>query len=186
MPALVRPDLSTFGFRTPVIAGSPEPKRRAQALDFARVLTIARIVSRATTATTWAPRMTLLRSTAGRHITSSPLMRNAPTGRALMPKPPPEPLPWPSGPSPPPPRATLNPGGRDHGHAVPLIGFAEHALDGERVPGLRDDVVDLHDGLLPAPPSSHLAPRESFPQSMLARTPHGRDSMPCGIGGLVR
>src|SRR4029453_12139892 len=46
--------------------------------------------------------------------------------------------------------ATLDPGGGDHGHAVLLVGVAEHALDGERVPRLRDDVVDLHHGLLPA------------------------------------
>src|SRR4029453_4059237 len=49
-----------------------------------------------------------------------------------------------------PPGAPLGPGGGDNGHAVLLVGVAEHALDGERVPGLRDDVVDLHDVLLPA------------------------------------
>src|SRR6266702_5233303 len=75
----------------------------AQARDLAR--TIERIVRRATTATTWAPSTTRLTSTAGRQLTSSPRIRNIPTGRALRPKPPPEPFPSPAGPSPPPPPA---------------------------------------------------------------------------------
>src|SRR4029450_11715499 len=78
--------------------------------------------------------------------------------------------------------ATLDPGGGDHGHAVLLIGVAEHALDGERVPGLRGDVIDLHHG----PPSRvlrpfHLAPWGWFPQTRSTTTgaseqvPDGRD-----------
>src|SRR6266511_3440348 len=69
-----------------------------------------RSVSRATTATTWAPRTIRVTSTAGRQVISPSRMTNAPTGRALMPKPPPEPDPVPSGLSPlppPPPPCTL-------------------------------------------------------------------------------
>jgi hypothetical protein len=58
------------------------------------VLMIARIVSGATTATTWPPRAIRVTCTAGRQFSSPLRMTNAPTGRVAMAKPLPEPWPW--------------------------------------------------------------------------------------------
>jgi hypothetical protein len=119
---------------------------------------IARTVSRATTATTWPPRTIRLTSTAGRQLSSPSRMMNAPTGRAVMAKPLPDPVPWPCGSSPPPGAgATLDPGGGDDGHAVLLIGLAEHPLDGQRIARLADDVLHFH-ALLPSLVPSSILP----------------------------
>jgi hypothetical protein len=147
LPATIADELARTSV-SPASRGSGMPRRRppasgAQARDRAR--TIERIVSRATTATIWAPSTTRLTSTAGRQLTSSPRIRNIPTGRALRPKPPPEPFPSPAGPSPPPPAGTASDGcHRDRGHAVLLVRLTENPLHGERVPRLRDDLVSVH------------------------------------------
>ena len=57
------------------------------------------------TATTWPPRAIRVTSSAGRQLSSPSRMTNAPTGRAVTPKPLPDPLPWPCGSSPLPPPA---------------------------------------------------------------------------------
>src|SRR6266581_780451 len=46
-------------------------------------------------------------------------------------------------------RAAADPGGGDDRHAVLLVRLAEHPLDGEHIPRLRDDVLNLH-RLLPS------------------------------------
>ena len=53
--------------------------------------------------------------------------------------------------------ATLDPGGGDDGHAVLLIGLAEHPLDGQRIARLADDVLHFH-ALLPSLVPSSILP----------------------------
>ena len=57
-------------------------------------------MSRATIATSWPPRTIRVTSIAGCQVSSPSRTMNAPTGRAVMLKPPPDPLPWPCGSSP--------------------------------------------------------------------------------------
>jgi len=85
-PVLVEADHLTHG--TTVPPGSDtlqDPDGRAQLVFFARTFRSVRIVSSATIATIWPPRIIRFTSTAGRQTTSSPRITKAPSGLAFTP-----------------------------------------------------------------------------------------------------